>query len=272
MPLPSPTRAVVTGAGSGLGRALLLALAKPGARLVASDLDAETAEATAALARDRGADARSVCCDVTDPAQMDALADEAESWSGGTDLVVNNAGVAVVGDIEDVPLEDWQLIVNVNLWGVVHGCRSFAPRMRAAGRGHILNVSSAAGLLSPPLMAPYNVTKAAVVALSETLYADLRGDGVGVTVLCPTFFRTNLMSSSRGADERKLRMVGKLMDRSKIQADGVAAAALEACRTDRLYAIPMRDGRLMWRVKRAVPERFGWVVNKVQGRMGVRRE
>ena len=271
MSLPDPARAVVTGAGSGLGRALLLALARPGARLLASDLDPGTANETADLARRKGAEAWSMPCDVRDPEQVEALAAAADERMGGADLMVNNAGVAVAGDIEDVPLDDWRFIVDVNMWGVIHGCRAFAPRMRQAKRGHILNIASAAGLLSPPQMAPYNVTKAAVVALSETLAADLRADGVGVTVLCPTFFRTNLMSTARGADASKVRMVEKMMDRSKVQADEVAAAALASVRKGELYAVPMRDGRLMWRIKRVAPERFGWVVDKIQGRMGVRR-
>ena len=96
-----------------------------------------------------------------------------------------------------MPLDDWRWIMGVNLWGVIYGCHVFAPLFRAQGRGHILNVASAAGLLAPPGMAPYNVTKAAVVALSETLAGELKTSGVGVTVLCPTFFRTNIGKSAR---------------------------------------------------------------------------
>src|SRR6185312_10510780 len=112
-------------------------------------------------------------------------------------LVINNAGVAVGGRVGEVALDDWRWIMGVNLWGVIHGCHVFATQLRAQGSGHILNVASAAGLLAPPGMAPYNVTKAAVVALSETLRGELRDAGVGVTVLCPTFFRTNIAASSR---------------------------------------------------------------------------
>ena len=126
----------------------------------------------------------------------EALAAEADRAFGGTDLVVNNAGVAVGGPVGAVPLDDWKWIFGVNLWGVIYGCHVFVPRFKAQGHGHVINVASAAGLLSAPEMGPYNVTKAGVVALSETLAAELSGTGVGVTVLCPTFFRTNILASS----------------------------------------------------------------------------
>ena len=167
-------------------------------------------------------------CDVARVEEVEALAAAAERALGGVDLVINNAGVAVGGLVGEVPLDDWRWIMGVNLWGVIYGCHVFVPRLRKQGRGHILNVASAAGLLAPPGMAPYNVTKAAVVALSETLRAELRDAGVGVTVLCPTFFRTNIAQSSRAIDGKQRALVEKLMARSKIQADDVARLALDS--------------------------------------------
>ncbi len=270
MALPGPARAVITGGGSGLGRALALELAAPGARIVVADIDEVGAAETLRLVRERGGDGDAARCDVRDPDALESLADLAERLLGGTDLVVNNAGIAVAGRVEDAPLDAWRAALEVNLWGVIHGCRAFVPRMRAARRGHVLNVSSAAGLLTPPALAPYNVTKAAVVALSETLQAELRGTGVGVTVLCPTFFRTNLLDRSIGATEHQQKVVGKLMDRSKAQAPDVARAALAAVRADRLYAVPMSDGRFAWRVKRATPEHFPQVMRRLQKALGRR--
>src|SRR5438105_272418 len=139
-----PTRAVITGAGSGLGRAICLELASRDVKLIASDLKLDDARATADAC---GAGAQAVRCDVSDAAQVEALAQIAEQKLGPVDLVVNNAGVAVGGAVGEVSLEDWRWIVGVNFWGVVHGCHVFLPRMKARGVGHILNVASAAGLI-----------------------------------------------------------------------------------------------------------------------------
>jgi short-subunit dehydrogenase len=149
--------------------------------------------------------------------------------------------------------------VSINLWGVIHGCHVFAPKFRDRGRGAIINVASAAGLLSTPEMGPYNVTKAAVVALSETMHVELAPKGVSVTVLCPTFFRTNIANSARGHAgdiEKRKAVIHKLMDRSKLQANDVARAALDGADRGELYVVPMQDGQWMWRLQRLSPERF----------------
>lgn len=251
MSLVDSPRAVVTGAGSGLGRAFCLELKKRGARIVCADIDGALAQKTAA-----DVDGTDVVCDVSRLEDVEALATTAELVLGGVDLVINNAGVAVAGNVGEVPLDDWRWIMGVNLWGVVHGCHVFAPRLKKQGRGHIINVASAAGLLAPPGMAPYNVTKAAVVALSETMSAELKHTGVGVTVLCPTFFQTNIGKNARSVDGKQRAMVEKLMARSKIQADDVARIALDTAAADELYALPHADGRWMWRFKRWAPDRF----------------
>jgi NAD(P)-dependent dehydrogenase (short-subunit alcohol dehydrogenase family) len=244
----------VTGAGSGLGAALCAQLVARGARVVAADIDLEAARATA---QRLGPAVHPAKCDVSQLADVEALADETERVLGGLDLLVNNAGVAVVGAIGEVPIADWRWIVDVNLWGVIHGCHVFVPWLREQKGGHVLNVASAAGLLSPPQMAPYNVTKAAVVALSETLYADLAGDGVGVTVLCPTFFPTNLTSSPRTSVDAKLRRAAsRLVAKGGWTADEVAKAALDGVAARALYVAPQADGRWAWRLKRLAPTGF----------------
>ncbi len=242
------TRAVVTGAGSGLGRALCVRLAARGASVLAADVDAARADETARLVG--GIAAR---CDVGVLADVEALRARAVAELGGVDLVVNNAGVAVAGAVGAVPIADWEWIVRVNLWGVVHGCHVFVPQLRAQGRGHVLNVASAAGLVALPDFAPYNVTKSAVVALSETLYAELRGTGVGVTVLCPTFFETGIARAARGTSAEQVAMAAALMKESSWSAEAVAERALRAVDRGRLYAIPQADGRWMWRLKRLAP-------------------
>jgi len=262
MPLVDSPRAVVTGAGNGLGRALCLEIARRGGRILCADIDEAAARKTAAEVG--GAAAR---CDVARSDEVEALAVQAERTMGGVDLVINNAGVAVGGPVGMTPLDDWRWIVGVNFWGVVHGCHTFAPRLRRQGRGHILNVASAAGLLNPPGTAPYNTTKAAVIALSETMRAELSGSGVGVTVLCPTFFRTNLMQSARAVDRRQLALVERFMSASKLQADEVARRSLDSVARDELYALPHADGRWMWRVKRWAPTELSGLAMRVVSRL-----
>ena len=269
MPIPSHPRAVVTGGAGGLGRAFCLALAERGARILIADRNLPGAEETAGLVGARGGSAWATACDVSKAEEVEALVALADERLGGTDLLINNAGVAVGGPVGEIPLENWEWITAINYWGVVYGCHFFVPRLRAQGSGHILNVASSAGLLSAPEMAPYNMTKAAVVALSETLAAELHGTGVGVTTLCPTFFKTDILASSRlsapapGLDG----VVSKRMTDSRLQADGVARAALDGCHRGRLYVVPMRDGRWGWRMKRFSPERFHRVMPRVLASM-----
>ena len=262
MGLPRSPRAVVTGAGGGLGRALCVELARRGGRIVASDVDAAAAQATLAHLGD--AEAYVVPCDVAQLPQVEHLADEAERRLGGIDLLVNNAGVAAGGRVGEVPITDWEWIVGVNLWGSVYGCHVFVPRLRRQGHGHVLNVASAAGLLAAPMMAPYNVTKSGVVALSETLHAELAGEGIGVSVLCPTFFQTSIAASSRlSGDPAMLAMVTGMMQQARVQADQVARIAIDGVARGDLYILPHRDGRWLWRIKRLHPGFFHRVAPRI---------
>ena len=257
MSFPQPLRAVITGAGSGLGRALALDLAQRGASLLVSDIVQSTAEETAELLRQQGAKADAVRCDVTDRDDVFALVEESEARLGGIDFIANNAGVAIGGPFDEISLEDWRWAVDINLWGVIYGCQAAVPKMRAQGRGYILNVASAAGLLAPPSMSAYNVTKAGVVSLSETLYAEYKSQGIRVSVVCPTFFRTNIVGGMRGATTKKEdAQVIRWMERSKVQAPGVAKASVDSVRDGKLYVQPMREGRMAWRLKRTSPQRF----------------
>jgi NAD(P)-dependent dehydrogenase (short-subunit alcohol dehydrogenase family) len=257
MSFPKPLRAVVTGAGSGLGRALALELATRGASLIVSDINSSAAEQTAELVRQRGATVEAVQCDVTDRDAVFALVDETDKRLGGIDFIANNAGVAVGGSFDEISIEDWRWAVDINLWGVIYGCQAAVPKMKAQGQGYILNVASAAGLLAPPAMSAYNVTKAGVVSLSETLFAEYKSEGIRVAVLCPTFFRTNIVESGRGATtDKDDAQIIRWMERSKVQAPDVAKAAVDSVRDGKLYVQPMRDGRMAWRLKRTSPQRF----------------
>jgi NAD(P)-dependent dehydrogenase (short-subunit alcohol dehydrogenase family) len=256
MSLPSRPRAVVTGAGSGLGRALCEALAKRQGRVMVSDVNAATAEVTAERVRALGGEARVHPCDVSDAQAVEALARATDDAFGGVDLVVNNAGIAATGLVGELPLEVWRRLMDVNLWGVIHGCHAFVPRLRRQGSGHVLNIASAAGLVHAPNLAAYNMSKAAVVALSETLYAEVHPLGLGVTVACPTFFRTNIAAASHNTDPKFQGLGSKLVDQAKWGPEQVAAKLLEAVDADAPFALPMADARWFWRLRRLAPDLF----------------
>ena len=249
--------AVITGGASGIGRGLAEAFAAEGMRIVLGDLDERRLREVEVALGEAGTEVLPVRCDVASEASVQALAESAMERFGAAHVVCNNAGVVGRGDPWTGPTSAWEWIVGINLWGVIYGCQLFVPQMRAQGGGHVINVASSAGLLCMPMMAPYNVTKAGVVALSETMCAELKPAGIGVTVLCPTFFRTKIMENSRYHGEGStLGRVHKMMDRAKMQAPDVARFALDAAAADQLYALPHDDGAWLWRLKRLIPERF----------------
>jgi NAD(P)-dependent dehydrogenase (short-subunit alcohol dehydrogenase family) len=192
--------AVVTGAASGIGRAMADAFAAEGMRVVLADIESGALEQAAAAVRARGSAALAVPTDVSQAEQVQALADRAAAEFGRVDVVCNNAGVALSGPTWEHTLADWQWLLGVNLWGVVHGVRAFVPLMlKQGGEGHIVNTGSVAGLTSNPFMSIYNVSKHAVVTLSETLQKELTllGTPVKVSVLCPGFVNTRILEAER---------------------------------------------------------------------------
>lgn len=247
-------KAVVTGAAGGLGRAFAKKLGERGAEVVASDVDEAGLAETKAIVEGFGGRCVTARCDVARSAEVEALRDLALRELGSVDLVVNNAGVAVGGQIGDVPLADWEWIVGINLMGVVHGCHHFVPHLRERRAGHVLNVASIAGFVHAPEMGPYNATKAAVVALTETLAVELEPYGVGATVLCPYFFRTNIARAARTHSQKAdTAKVESVMDKSKLSADDVAALALRACEKGDFYCFPHVESKVLQAVKRAAP-------------------
>jgi NAD(P)-dependent dehydrogenase (short-subunit alcohol dehydrogenase family) len=251
---------VITGAAGGFGRALALELAGRQAHLVLSDIDIKGVAETAALAMAAGAtSARAIKCDVTKIDDWNGLA---AACDGPVDLVVNNAGVSSAGRVGELPLEDWRWTLEVDLFGVIHGCHTFVPVLRRQGQGHVLNVASSAGLLAAPYMGAYNVAKAGVIALSETLKAELSGTKIGVTVICPTFFKTNIVNSGRIADEKLKERAQSLVASGKT-AESVARSAIAAVDRGVFYSVPMADGRWLWRVKRVAPGAFTALVGRV---------
>jgi NAD(P)-dependent dehydrogenase (short-subunit alcohol dehydrogenase family) len=261
--------AVITGAGSGFGRAFALAATSLGMNVVLSDIQRAPLDETVSLLKAAGVtDARiaHVTGDVAQEADMQALADLTRARFGAPHLVFNNAGVGSGGLVWENSVKDWEWVLGVNVWGVIHGVRLFTPMMLAAAKadahyeGHIVNTASMAGLLSPQLMGAYNVSKHAVVALSETLYHDLSsvqttesGQGkrqVSCSVLCPAFVPTGISQSHRArpetlqntappTDSMRLAqsMTHKAVMSGKLSAEDVARITFQAIAEDRFYIL-----------------------------------
>ncbi|HVC10270.1 MAG TPA: SDR family NAD(P)-dependent oxidoreductase [Burkholderiales bacterium] len=245
--------AVVTGAASGLGRAMALAFAAEGMHVALADVDQANLARVAAEVRARGVRALARRVDVSQGEQVDELAQHTVAELGGAHLVCNNAGVSPLGAAWQNTVADWQWTLGVNLWGVIHGVRAFAPLLLAQDEGHIVNTASVAGLISPPGMGAYNVSKHAVVALSESLFHDLaeRKARVGVSVLCPAYVPTAISDSERNRPAKlanparpksaqllaKEAMLRKAVQSGKISADEVAQAVVAAVRAERFYIL-----------------------------------
>ena len=239
---------MVTGAGSGIGRALAAALAREGARLVLADVDEAGLQGTHADLVAQNADALVVPTDVRDRAQVHALADRARDAFGAVHVLCNNAGVAAWGGLETATVRDWQWVLGVNLWGVIHGVEAFIPRMIESGQpGHVVNTASMAGLVATRGLGVYNTSKYAVVGLSETLAKDLKPYRIGVTVLCPMGVSTRIRASERHRPpalrntETPAAEPVELMGRT-LAPETVAAMTVAAIREDRLYVITHDEG------------------------------
>lgn len=246
--------AVITGAGSGIGAAFAAELANRGGRVVCSDIDETASRRTAEAIVDKGGDALTLRCDVSRLDDVVQLAKSAKDWfAGPPTVVVNNAGVGAGGTaVGDTDIEDWKWVLGINLWGPIHGCHVFAPILREAGYGGIINVASAAAFAAAPAMAAYNVSKAGVLSLSETLAAELSGTGVNVTVLCPTFVKTNIVEAGRISD-KSTDIAGRLMRWTGFSAERVARTCLDTLDRGGLYCMPQPDARIGWGIKRFTP-------------------
>ncbi len=257
-------RAFITGAASGLGLAISERLAARGWKLLLADINQQRLDETYDMLIGRGAQVRKLAVDVTDYAALeDAAAQLVEHW-GGVDMVFNNAGIATAGAIDELELDDWRRTVDIDLWSVIYGCKIFTPMLKQQGSGYIVNTASSAGTLAGPEMAAYNVAKAGVVSLSETLKPELRKDNIGVTVICPTVFVTSLgdsMTTGRNMEQNLVRQ----LEKSRVSAGDIADDVLRAIEKNRLYVMPQADARWGWRLKRLFPELFSRVIAYLYG-------
>jgi NAD(P)-dependent dehydrogenase (short-subunit alcohol dehydrogenase family) len=261
--------AAVTGAASGLGRAMALAFAGEGMHAALADVDEPGLKDTLNEVQSRGVRAFAMRVDVSRYQEVESFCSKAIAQFGATHVVCNNAGVSPLGAVWENTLADWQWILGVNLWGVIHGVRAFVPRLLAQGEGHVVNTASVAGLISPPGMGAYNVTKHAVVALSESLYHDLRSRGspVGVSVLCPAYVPTGIADSERNRPRELLNpgrnpskeeaLLKKAVASGKLSADDVARAVVAAVKEERFYVLthPRIKGAIRARMEDILDER-----------------
>lgn len=243
--------ALVTGAGSGIGVALSQALARAGAVVHCTDLDAEAAASTA---RRLGEPATWAGLDVTDATAVRAQVDEVVAAHGRIDLLFNNAGICFGGETEHLTLDQWNLIIDVNIRGVVHGIDAAYPRMIAQGSGHIVNTASMGGLTPGGLLTSYVATKHAVVGMSLALRSEAHAKGVGVTVVCPGAVDTPILDKGSVDDfvGRDYYLRGQGLKKA-LDPALLAAAVLRGVAENRAMVIEPRSARVAWRVSRAAP-------------------
>jgi NAD(P)-dependent dehydrogenase (short-subunit alcohol dehydrogenase family) len=261
--------AVVTGGASGIGLAMARRFAREGMKLVLVDIEAGALEKARAQLAAAGAEVLAQGVDVSNADQMDGLAEAVLAHFGAVHVVCNNAGVATGGPMWELTTADWEFAMRPNLWGVIHGVRVFTRHLIAQNEGHIVNTASLAGLVSVPGVGPYNVTKHAVVTLSETLHGELAalGSRVGVSVLCPGFVKTNLWDSERNrphalqnpdsprtAEQEQMREVLKALIVGGTDVEPIAERVLDAVRSQRFYILTHEgsEGLVEQRMQRIV--------------------
>jgi NAD(P)-dependent dehydrogenase (short-subunit alcohol dehydrogenase family) len=256
-------RVLVTGAASGFGAALAAIYAGRGDDVLVTDLPTMAPS----LPAEQGGAVNYRKLDVREETDWSAARDWVDDQWGGLDLLINNAGVASGGRIDVLPVEDWEWIISINLLGVVKGCRTFVPMLKAQRSGRIVNVASMAGLVHPPNMGSYNVVKSGVVALSETLLHELAPYDVDVSAVCASFFRTNLHTSLRGSDPAMDGPAHRLITGARHDAATIAARTVKRIDRGAYLVLPHREGLLAYQAKRWVSPLYHRAMKRVGARM-----
>jgi short-subunit dehydrogenase len=255
-------RAFITGAGSGLGLAFAKELANNGWTIALTDLNQPRLDEAAKIVRASGGNPFTYKFDVTNYDDFQKAIDSFVESTGGIDLGINNAGVGCAGFIDQQPIELYRKVIDINLMGVVNGCHLFVPVMLQQKKGQILNVASAAAFAAAPRMSAYNVSKAGVLALSETLRAELDGKGITVSVLTPTYIRSNLGKDCLGSPEDTLR-AQLIVEESNLTPEHVAVEALQKVQDRQLYIVLPGDAKFLWHFKRFFPNQYVHYINLV---------
>ena len=260
-------RIVITGAASGLGRATALRFAKEGWSVCIADIHLQRAAEVAREVEQVGGQALVFECNIARAEDFLALAQHVEAQWGGVDILVNNAGISSAGSLQESSYEEWQRLLDINLMGVVRGCKTFTPLLAKQGQGQIVNVASFAGIASAPGMVTYNVAKAGVISLSESLRHELSADKIDVSVVCPAFFPTNLMESMN--KEATKALVTKLMKRSGVTAEDVAEHIYKGVAARDFMLITHKDARLQYQMKRLSPDLFHFGMHQILKKMNM---
>lgn len=247
---------VITGAASGLGQALAIEAAKQGYDIAVADVQEQAGLTTVETLRQLGVKAEFFNCDVSQNDALLKLKDQVITHFGQVDVMVNNAGVGSQGTVCDSTEEEWARQWQINLMGVVRGCKAFIPQLKKSPDAAIVNVASFAAVALAPGVASYNVVKAGVLALSETLRCELATDGIHVSVICPAFFQTNLVDSMHGADDKVKNQINRWMQRSKYTAEDVAGMVLSAIENKQFMVLCDSTTRWQYRISRWFPSYF----------------
>ncbi len=248
-------KVLISGAGSGLGRALALRYASAGDEICVTDINVENGEQVAELINDAGGNAFFVQCDLTKQWDVDKLAlNLAERWQS-LDVLINNAGVATAGTLEYESIEQWQWVIDINVLGHVRMTKAFVPLMKANNSADkaIINIASQAGITTAPGMGSYSVSKAAIVSFSETIYLELASSGIHVSAVCPAFFETNLNTSLRSDQPGMDVAVTKMIKDSGVGADEIADIIFRQVADKKFMIITHKEGRSTHRLKRYLP-------------------
>ncbi|HAI76691.1 MAG TPA: short chain dehydrogenase [Microscillaceae bacterium] len=245
-------RAFITGGGSGLGRALALELARDGWTIGLADIDLQRLEKVSEEIKILGGKAFTYQLNVADREAYTQVSRQFLADAGGIDLLFNNAGVGDGAMFEEYSLDNWEWMIGINQMGVIYGCHLFIPVMKAQKSGHIISTASAAAIASGPGMSTYNMTKAAVVSISETLYTELSDFNIQVSVIQPWFFKTNIVQHARGGDAVRIQ-AHKMMEQATITAEQVAQQTLKMAGKGKLYILLPFQTKVMWWLKRLSP-------------------
>lgn len=252
----------ITGAGSGFGAALANLYAAKGWKVAVTDIDEHRASRTLSRLEQFGSGHFLMPLDVTRADHWQKLEEKVSQQWGGLEVLVNNAGVASAGNVEETSMEDWEWIVDIDLMGVVRGCHQFAGMMKRQQSGHIVNISSFAAIAGLPSITAYGVAKAGVLALSEALRAEMYPHGVGVTVACPAFVKTGLMETFRSNKLDTKAKVLRWMETSGVTAEQVAGDIARAVEKNQFLLLTHGQTRAAWRMKRWLPERYFRMIAK----------
>ncbi|MGB0983989.1 MAG: SDR family NAD(P)-dependent oxidoreductase [Saprospiraceae bacterium] len=266
----SEKRAFITGAASGLGKAFAIHLAQDGWTVGITDLNKERLQKVKNQIEALGGTAHDFAFDVSNKVAYEQVVEEFLLQVGGIDLLINNAGVGDGGAFHEYSLENWEWMTRINLFGVVNGCFFFIKKFYEQKSGHIINIASAAGIANGANMSPYNATKAAVISLSDTLRYESRPYNIDISVVMPTFFKTNIMENARGGGAAQ-SFASKMIERSNLEAEAVALEILEKAGKGDFKIFLPKEARKIAFMKRFFPSIFDKQVFKMVEKLSKRR-